>query len=192
MRHYETVEGLTTVEACHILFDLAKNVSVEESIIELGVYRGRSLLALAEGAMAGEAPLVFGIDPLNMPRESKPKYASDETYAVLKANIEASPARNMITLIKDYGVSVAARYDTSVTGQVGLIYVDSDHRRLPVLADFAAWAPHLAPGAVVAFDDHDLRTFPGVVEAVAILFKQGRITEPEMMTHRLAVSRFIQ
>lgn len=193
MRHYETVDGLTTTEACHVLFDLAKNVADGESIVEVGVFKGRSLLALAEGAVAGEGqPVVVGVDPWNLPRPSKPKYASDETYQAALDNVAASPAGWLVVLSRSFGVDAAERFDTQNYGEIGLWYLDADHRRLPVLADFAAWAPHFAPGAVVCFDDHDLRTFPGVVEAVAILVKTGRITEPVMMTDRLAVSRFIQ
>jgi predicted O-methyltransferase YrrM len=187
---YQDAEGLTSLRACDHLYDLAAEVPADQTIVEIGVYRGRSLLALAEGALDGNGALVLGIDPFNLTRPSKPKYSSDETYAVAKANVAASRASARIQLLRDFGVSVAERYSSATEGRVGMIYIDADHRKAPVLADFSAWKSHFAPNAVVAFDDcHD--DFPGVVEAVHLLWKKGRITKPSMVTERLAVSRLV-
>jgi hypothetical protein len=46
------------------------------------------------------------------------------------------------------------------------LFIDGDHRYEAVRADFAAWQPHLAPGAIVAFDDSD---FADVARAIAEL-----------------------
>lgn len=183
MRHTEA-DGLTTNEACAVLLDLARNVSPEHNIVEVGVFRGKSLLALAEGSLAGNQSPVWGIDPWNLARPSKPKYSSDETYAAALAAVESSEASHLIKLVKNFSASVAGRWDS---GLVGLWYLDADHRKLPVLADFAAWRPHFAPGAVVAFDDcHP--DFPGVIEAVNCLWQKKMMTRPQMLTDRLAVA----
>lgn len=189
-RHYETVEGLTTPEACEVLFNLAAAVPTGRSIVEIGVYRGRSLLALAEGSYWGEQVPVIGIDPWDLPRESKPKYSSNETYQAALDNVAASPAGHLVVLSRTFGVQAAARFSADTYGSVGMLYIDADHRKLPVLADFAAWEPHLAPGAVVAFDDcHS--DFPGVVEAVNCLWQKRKISHPQMLTDRLAVSTLL-
>lgn len=37
--------------------------------------------------------------------------------------------------------------------QVGLVFIDGDHRYLGVRRDFELWDPHLPAGGLVAFDD---------------------------------------
>jgi predicted O-methyltransferase YrrM len=54
-----------------------------------------------------------------------------------------------------------------------LLFIDSEHRRQPVLAAFRAWRGALAPGAVVVFHDYAHPEYPGVREAVAELGLQG-------------------
>jgi predicted O-methyltransferase YrrM len=56
---------------------------------------------------------------------------------------------------------------------VELLFVDSTHEREPTLAEFRAWRPRLAPGAVVAFHDYGHPDFPGVAEAVKALGLRG-------------------
>jgi predicted O-methyltransferase YrrM len=56
---------------------------------------------------------------------------------------------------------------------VELLYIDSSHDRESVIAEYRAWRPRLAPGAIVAFDDYTHEGFPGVREAVAELGLEG-------------------
>lgn len=187
MRYHEA-EGLTTVEACEVLRHLASLVPEDQAIVEIGVYRGRSLLALAEGAQLGNGATVTGIDPFNTPRPSKPKYASDETYVTAQLNVRDSIASDYLRLVKGFSITTAGRWDT--TQKVGMLYIDADHREVPVLQDFHAWSWHMVPGSIVAFDDCDEATFPGVVRAVEKLKRLGRIDNVTMHTDRLCVARF--
>ena len=50
--------------------------------------------------------------------------------------------------------------------RIELLYVDSSHTREGTLREWQVWAPALAPGAVVVFDDYDHPEFPGVRQAV--------------------------
>jgi hypothetical protein len=186
---YTEAAGQSSLEACEVLWSLAAAVPAEQVCVELGVYRGRSIMAIAEGAMYGSGARVYGIDPWNLPRPSKARYTSDDSYAAAIENCHASIANEYITLIRGFSCTVAENW-LPEDGRIGLWHHDSDHRKLPVLADFSAWQPHMAPGCVVAWDDH-CAEFPGVVEAVNCLWQKGRITRPRMMTDRLAVSSLL-
>lgn len=183
MRYWEC-DGLTTLEACGVLKTLASNVPADQCIVEIGVFRGRSLLALAEGSAAGNDVPVLGVDPWTLDRPSKDKYKSEETFTYVRKAVHASPCGNRITLRRDYGMRVAA--DWGDRPKVGLLYIDADHRRQPVLDDVKSWAPHLPPGAIIAFDDHH-SDFPGVVQAVSELVASGELTSFFMATDRLAI-----
>src|SRR5690606_17962121 len=73
--------------------------------------------------------------------------------------------------------------------RIGLIYIDGDHSFEGAVDDFEAWRPHLAADAVIAFDDYGAPSLPGVKQAVDYLVAEGRITEPEVVGGRLAISR---
>lgn len=185
-------EGLTEDVACEWLYEAAKHVPAGEAIVEVGVFRGKSLLALAEGSLAGNRALVWGIDPWNLVRPSKPKYRSDETFHYAYRAISTSPAASLITPVKSFGVDVARAWDLFPPSlRVGLLYVDADHRYEPVLEDYRSWKPHLAPNALLCWDDYH-SDFPGVIRAVDELYERGEITKPERAPgcSRLAVARW--
>ena len=56
---------------------------------------------------------------------------------------------------------------------VELLYVDSSHDGEQTVAEFRAWEPVLAPGALVVFDDYDHPDYPGVREAIEDLRLTG-------------------
>ena len=57
---------------------------------------------------------------------------------------------------------------------VELLFVDSSHDRDATVAEFRAWEPRLAPGALVVLHDYGNPAYPGVAEAVAELGLDGR------------------
>ena len=58
--------------------------------------------------------------------------------------------------------------------RVELLFVDSSHDRDATIAEFRAWRPRLAPGALVVLHDYGNPAYPGVAEAVAALELTGR------------------
>ena len=57
---------------------------------------------------------------------------------------------------------------------VALLFVDSSHDRDATVAEFRAWEPRLAPGALVVLHDYGNPAYPGVAEAVQDLGLSGR------------------
>ncbi len=57
---------------------------------------------------------------------------------------------------------------------VELLFVDSSHDRDATVAEFRAWEPRLAPGALVVLHDYGNPAYPGVAEAVEELGLSGR------------------
>jgi predicted O-methyltransferase YrrM len=56
-----------------------------------------------------------------------------------------------------------------------MLFVDGSHERELTVATFARWRPVLAPGAIVAFHDHDNPAYPGVGEAIRELGLAGEV-----------------
>lgn len=176
-------EVLTEQVACDWLERAALGIPRSLAIVEVGVYRGGSLKYLAAGALDGNEAPVFGIDPWGSPGAYPDRPHMLNRYVPEDAKIAAEAAPTA-TLIRGFSITEAERWSH---GPIGLLYIDAVHRERDVLEDFLAWEPHLAPDAVVAFDDHDER-FDGVRRAVARLVSEGRIAPITLIGNRLAVT----
>lgn len=193
------IPGLTPESVALALADMASQVPPDRAIVELGTYQGRTALFLAWGARQGQGAHVYAIDPWDLPGKREPynqhrggalgkhRKAFDDpgTYNWARYNVRANGYANRVTLIRDFSVKAAEKWSA---GPVGLLFVDGDHRYDAVRADVSAWAAHLAPDAVIAFDDY-AATHPEVIRAVDDMVNEG-ILEPVKVYHdRLAVTR---
>lgn len=185
----ESCDGIYERPAGERLAKIASEIPGELAIVEIGVFRARSLLYLAEGSMSGNGAPVYGIDPWNLPRPSKDKYKSDETYRYAMDAIASSPAGFLVNPVRDFSTNVARSWGGP---KVGLWHCDADHRYGPVMQDFLDWQPHLDEGAVLCWDDYHTATFPGVVKAVDELYANGRIRDLHIPDgcERLAVAKY--
>jgi len=108
------------------------------------------------------------------------KYGIQNMYTAQR-ELERQRVAQLVTLVRDFSVPVGQRWRGP---RVGLLYIDALHTEEAVLCDYEAWAPHLAPGSIVAYDDYCLR-FPGVMAAVERLHGNRF----EVVGSRLAVAR---
>lgn len=151
---------LTEDAAMDWLHEAAAVVPADEAIVELGVYQGCSLDALARGAAQGNGAEVFGIDPWGLPGPGERYNRLRRGYGPQNMRIAQARVGRRATLVRDFSTSAASTW----VKPVGLLFVDAVHEYDTVMADLRAWAPLLAPNAVVALDDcHD--RFPGVLRA---------------------------
>jgi hypothetical protein len=180
----DAVYGIYETAAGEYLQRLASKVPADQAIVEIGVFQGRSLAFLAMGAQPGVR--VFGVDPWNLPRKSKPKYSSDETYQAVRKVFSLVP---QVELVRDFSVEAAVKYRGP---KIGLLHIDADHTEAGVRSDFGAWKRHLARGSFVCFDDYHRGDFPGVVKGVNGLVNEGLLTGHYRPTgtSRLAVTQY--
>jgi predicted O-methyltransferase YrrM len=131
------------------LYTLSRRVAADLAIVEVGSYRGRSAIALALGARAGNAAPVFAIDPHeDFVGVLGGRYSGQDREHFMHNVLNARCAQT-IRLVNLPSTLVAKAWER----QVGLLYIDGDHSLEGVAADFHSWSTHLASGAVVAFDD---------------------------------------
>jgi predicted O-methyltransferase YrrM len=123
---------------------------VQGCIVEVGSYRGRSAIALAEGVrQAGREVAVFAIDPQEtFVGVNGGEFGPEDRGAFYEAML-ATEAYREVRLVNLPGVQVARAWEQPV----GMLFIDGDHRPEAVRADYEAWLPYLLDGAVVAFDD---------------------------------------
>lgn len=187
--HLAALIGLTSVAACERLADLAAQVPADQAVVEVGVFKGRSACYLAFGALHGKGARVWAIDPWDLPgkRRSSSKatpFSRTATRRKFRRQVRSVGLEDRITAVRAFSVDAAHDWQGP---PVGLLHVDGDHRERAVRADWEAWRPHLATGAVVVFDDYNDRPEHAGVRAVV-----DSLVELRPVTHelgRLAVGR---
>jgi predicted O-methyltransferase YrrM len=145
--------GLRAATRAGDLGELLRLARGRRRVVELGTGPGWTAIALAL-----DDPLrdVVTCDPV--------EHEHRADYVAL-----APGADGRIEWVRAEGAAAAG----AAEDPVDLLFVDSTHEREPTLAEFRAWRPRLAPGAVVAFHDYGHPDFPGVEEAVRELGLQG-------------------
>jgi hypothetical protein len=162
-------------------------VSPDQEIVELGVFQGRTALMLAWGARQGHGAHVTAIDAWDLPgNDYGPPFTDPGSHAWAKHNVMALGYNDRIRLVRDFAVDAAAGWEGP---PVGLLFVDDDHSYAGARNAIEGWAPHLAPGAVIAVDDYGHEDWPGVKEAVDALVEEGFLAPVQIFHDALAVTR---
>jgi predicted O-methyltransferase YrrM len=150
---YESIEGWFDFE--ELYREAVRRMPPVATMVEVGVYRGRSVFFLAvEAENAKKGIEVYAVDRYQWPENS---------------------LRDIDALRKRYGLSDRLRLfvGDSVTASrafkddsVDFVFLDAGHDYADVKADIAAWWPKLKSGGIMAGHDYDEKNFPGVVQAV--------------------------
>ena len=164
-----SVEGWLAREEIALLIELAAGVPASRAIVEVGNYRGRSTVALALGALRGARAQVVSIDPHVEFVGPRGGLFGHEDQACLYANLTRTGVGAQVSVVGLDSRAVARGWSGPA---LGLLFLDGDHRYESVRADFEAWRPHLAPHALLAFDDCD---FPDVARLVGELEYAGHL-----------------
>lgn len=162
---------------------LAGHIPADEAIVEIGTFRGASAEFLALGSIHGKGAHVWTVDPHDLDgyrtttgkgHARSPIHFSDPEHrlAAEERLTATERLRETVTMIQAFSTDAAAEWDGP---PIGLLFIDGDHREGAVRRDFSAWEPHLAHGAIIAFDDHRQDRFPGVVQVVNNLVDKGII-----------------
>lgn len=137
------------------LYELAAHGPGTGDIVEIGSFIGNSTIFLA----APGRDRVHAIDPhddASMTQVPGSASTSDEFLS----NLEAYGVRDRVVYHRETSASAAGAWDGT---PVRLLFIDGLHTYEAVMADYRAWAPHLAAHHVVVFDDF---LWPAVERAV--------------------------
>lgn len=188
---FREVVGATPDEIGFTLADFAKVVPPDQEIVEIGVFQGRTALIMAWGASQGNGAHVTAIDPWELTGNVyDPPFTLEGTRKQAEYNVQSVGYSDRVRLVHGFSESAAGVWGVDDgEGPVGLLFVDGDHTKEGARRDIEAWAPHLAPGAIIAVDDYGHVDWPGVGEAVDELVDEGFLEPIEIYHDRLAVTR---
>lgn len=157
------LDGLITNDVGEYLYMLASKTPADQAIVEVGAWKGKSTCYLAAGRRDGQGGRVFSVDPWSADVQEWSRYHPSAKLAEWQAQVDAMGFTATATPLQGRSVDVAKTWDH---GPIGFLYIDGDHERSAVLADWEAWRPHLAKTTVVVFDDYGVSHNPDVKPVV--------------------------
>ena len=146
------VEGWLTDEQARRLYDRARQLDEEAQIVEIGSFRGRSLIVLASAAAKGVG--VVSVDPHGGrdrgPQEIAPdQQRGDSDHAVYTANLANAGVVDWITHIRKMSGDALGDVD----GDIDLLYIDGAHRFGPARRDIVTWGDQVTVGGAMLIHD---------------------------------------
>jgi hypothetical protein len=142
------IEGWYSKVELELLHEAACEVREDQMIVEIGSFRGRSLVALAESGRYVDA-----VDPM----KSVPDRAITSEDCIALQQVEAAYPGTVLWHRK-------TRTNYTPEQYIGLLHIDGDHTGLNPVLDLRAMIPYLAAGALIAF--HDFTGNTGVEDQV--------------------------
>lgn len=174
------IEGWTSEDELRWLAEQAQLTGPSSKIIEVGVFLGRSALALADNSDWGS--VIYCVDPYasyNDEGVQKTVEADswDGVYEQARhnlyypyGNLETS---NRVVFFREPSARAALRFRDHT---IDMVFIDGDHSYRSVLNDITAWERAVKPGGLIC--GHDYNVHPGVKLAVDESFSYGRIKFP--------------
>lgn len=142
-------------------------------VVEVGVYLGRSLSSVAAICRANANRLVAIDHWVGCPELKEPEngvYLLDK----FRDNMQWLGLWDAIEVMDSDSTAAADRFADQ---SVDLLFLDATHSKDAVLRDVRAWWPKIKTGGVLLGHDYNPQAWPGVVEAVHLLFGQPDQTQ---------------
>ncbi len=178
------VEGWMTPGQARRLWTCARVVRPGGTIVEIGSFRGRSMVVLASAAQAGVE--LVAIDP-HAGNDRGPQeiegFADDaaEDFDVFNQNLADAGVADRVRHLRKFSAEAL----DDVPGSIDLLYIDGAHRFGPALDDIRSWSAKIKPGGDLLI--HDCFSSIGVTGALVVsLFFGGEfryLGRSESMTH---------
>ncbi len=183
-RVVDDVEGWMTPGQARRLWSCARTVPEGGRIVEIGSFRGRSMIVLASAAPEGVE--LVAIDPHAGNDRGPQEFEGFEDHAaednvVFNANLAAAGVADRVRHVRKFSGDAL----DDVDDPIDLLYIDGAHRFGPALDDIRRWSAKVGPGGDLLI--HDSFSSIGVTGALAMSLFFGPdfryLGRSESMTH---------
>ncbi len=162
MKIIPELPGWCSVDKSRRLADLVEHRNAR-TVVEIGVFGGRSLIALGVGARRVGA-MVVGFDPYSQAASLDGANSAEndawwrdraaggmvDYEGVYKVACDATTRLPGVNLVRARSLNVVDNYKP---GTVDVIHIDGNHSEETSCADVKAWLPKLSLGAIIVMDD---------------------------------------
>jgi MMP 1-O-methyltransferase len=154
---YYSIEGWLSETEALALYDLARSLKKDASVLEIGVWQGKSTYCLARGLSGGTVTV---IDPFNADggtdtdseavyREIQ-KQKQVDLLETFQRNLERGKVASKVKTLRGY----SQQFVGSVPA-IDLLFIDGDHSIEGCSFDFDAYQDAVLPGGYLLFHDYD-------------------------------------
>lgn len=135
-----------------LLQDLARALRPNGTIVEIGSYRGRSTVALAQ-ATADNGAIVWSIDPHYVHEAGGYQFGPADHVALLRNVLDAGVAQRVrLVEITAFGASLGWEVQDHPPS-IDLLFIDGDHEYIYANNDFRRWSEMTKDDGFVALHD---------------------------------------
>lgn len=169
------IEGWLTRAEGVFLYETAKKVKSENSIVEIGSWKGKSTICLGKGTQKGNKSKVYAIDPHTGSSEHQKMFGKVDTYQEFVNNIKKAEVEIYVEPVPKTSEEASKNFHKPV----GFLFIDGAHEYEFVNLDYELWFTKVIDGGIVAF--HDSWHFPGphLVTSKILLFS-SKIKNPRL------------
>ena len=152
----DELEGWCSKQKAAVLVDLILNVQ-PTTVVEIGVFGGKSLIPMAYALKENENGKIYGIDPWDslesikgMDGVNRDWWGSVDHKQILQGlneKITKFGLQKQVKLIKN----TSEKADP--IAHIDLLHIDGNHSLKTSYGDVIKWVPLVRPGGIIIFDD---------------------------------------
>jgi MMP 1-O-methyltransferase len=160
LEHARAAIGFMPDEEGLALHDAGLAGAASGPLLEIGTYCGKSAIYLGAAARA-RATVLFTVDHHRGSEENQagwehhderlvdPRTGRMDTLPWFRRTVEEAGLEDVVIAVIGPSTTVAGPWATPL----GMLFIDGGHALDVALADYESWAPHVAPGGLLAFHD---------------------------------------
>lgn len=159
-RAAEEARGFMPSDEGLALYEAAMSVAAPGPLLEVGSYCGKSAVYLGAAAQA-RGRLLFAVDHHRGSEENQPGWEHHDpevvdpelgvmdTLPFFRRTVHGAGLEDTVVAVVGDSPAVAAAW----AAPLALVFIDGGHGPEPAHADYQGWAPHVAPGGLLAIHD---------------------------------------
>jgi hypothetical protein len=171
------IGGWLTINEGRALYKEAKVVKEGGKIVEIGSWKGRSTVCLAQGAKDGSRSKVWAIDPHVGSMGYLRLLGSKDTFGEFKKNIKELEAEKLVEILRFRSWEVAGDFKE----EIDFLLIDGDHSLWGVGRDWRDWWPKLKEGGTTAFHDSwhrwEIQGLTGIILLFSKMVKKPKLVD---------------
>lgn len=150
------LEGWCSVDKACVLMDLILWTK-PQTVVEIGVFGGKSLIPMAYALKANGQGIVYGIDPWSSAESCiGMEGVNQEWWGKINHDVIL---KGLLNKIKKFNLEEQIRLirmtsmDAPILEEIDVLHIDGNHSEETSYQDVTKWVPHVKKGGIIIFDD---------------------------------------